>query len=55
MPIPEAAAGKDYDKLDPVDRLALQIHDIANAALRGDITLDEWEIMTDQVTGQTKK
>jgi hypothetical protein len=43
MPIPDAQAGLPDVQIDPMDKLAKNIIDIANLAISGQITLTEWE------------
>ena len=52
MPIPDEVAGPDKPYQapdDPLNARAKKVIDIANAALSGTITLDEWETLVDSL------
>ena len=52
MPIPDAVAGPDkpYEAPDdPLNARAKKVIDLANAALSGAITADEWEALVDSL------
>ena len=54
MPIPDAVAGPQ-DRVvqpdDPMNKLVGKVQAAANAALSGEITLDEWEATIEIITG----
>lgn len=52
MPIPDAVAGPDMPYQapdDPLNARARKVIDLANAALSGAITADEWEALVDSL------
>lgn len=50
MPISDAVAGPENgDDFYPLNRLSRQVQEIANRALRGEISADEWERQIEEV------
>lgn len=52
MPIPDAQAGRPEVEPDPLAKLAARIIEIANLALSGKITAEEWEEMIKKEIGE---
>lgn len=54
-PIPDEQAGPREVSVDPLDKLAAEIIEISNMALRGEIDLDTWEAAIEEATRSVKK